>query len=172
MTGSIGCRERRGSGWRRWKCCVRSRRDMIQLPPDFKEFLRLLIARGVEYLIVGGYAVNQYGHTRFTGDLDVWVAVHERNAEQLTAVLREFGFPGAGPELLELGKMIRMGVPPLRIEVLTVISGVDFTDCYGRRMVETVDGLPLTFISLDDLKRNKRASGRTQDLADVERLGG
>ncbi|MGI8436482.1 MAG: hypothetical protein ACR2NX_06200 [Chthoniobacterales bacterium] len=127
----------------------------------------------VEYLLVGGYAVGHYGHPRATGDLDLWVAVDERNATSLFAAVRAFGFdvPALTVDLfLQPKRVIRMGVPPVRIELLTGIDGVDFRDCYARRETTEIDGVIVDIICLEDLKKNKRASGRHQDLSDVEKL--
>lgn len=144
---------------------------MIQLPPDFKEFLRLLNSNNVEYLVVGGYAVNYYGYARATADLDIWVAIAIDNAERVAAVLREFGFLQAEAAVfLEPGKVIRMGVPPVRLEILTTISGVHFAECYERRKEAEIDGIPVNIIGLEDLKRNKQASGRLKDRLDLDRL--
>lgn len=145
----------------------------IRLAPDFKEFLQSLRSAKIEYLLVGGYAVGHYGHPRATGDLDLWVAADERNASALVETVRAFGFdvPELTIELfLQPKRVIRMGVPPVRIELLTGIDGVDFRDCYARREAVEVDGVLVDIISLADLKTNKRASGRHQDLDDVEKL--
>jgi hypothetical protein len=145
----------------------------IELPDDFKEFLRLLRFHGVRYLVVGGWAVIYHGYPRATGDLDVWVAVSPDKAERVIAVLREFGVetPRLSPALfLENDRIVRMGVPPLRIEILTGISGVTFDDCYDGRVDGDLGGAEVSLISLRDLKANKLASGRTKDLADVEEL--
>jgi hypothetical protein len=143
----------------------------IQLPPDFKEFLKLLNSSAVEYLVVGGYAVNYYGYARATADLDIWIGITSENAEATASVVRGFGFSQAQTgAFLDRGKVIRMGVPPVRLEILTTISGVEFSDCYARRREAEIDGVPVNFIRLDDLKRNKRASGRLKDLLDLERL--
>jgi hypothetical protein len=144
----------------------------IQLPPDFKEFLRLLSSSKVEYLVIGGYAVNYYGFARATADLDIWIAIDPGNAERVAGVLRQFGFAQASAAaFLEPGKIIRMGVPPIRLEILTSISGVDFADCYSRALAAELDGVRVNLIHLDDLKRNKRASGRLKDRLDLEELG-
>ena len=145
----------------------------IHLPPDFKEFLQLLNSHQVEYLLIGGYAVGYYGYPRATVDMDVWIATHPQNAEKLVAVLRAFGF--AVPELsadlfLQKNKVVRMGVPPVRIEILTTISGVDFEACYAEREVDVVDGVEVHFLGLEHLKANKKASGRHKDLSDLEHL--
>jgi len=97
----------------------------IQLPSDFREFLKLLNSHDVRYLLIGGYAVNYHGYPRATGDMDIWVDRDPDNAEKVTTVLRQFGFRQASQELFtEPGNVVRMGVSPLRIEVLTTISGV------------------------------------------------
>ena len=143
----------------------------IQLPPDFKEFLKLLNSNQVEYLVIGGYAINYYGFPRATGDLDIWIAIHAENAQRLAKVLRDFGFPQANTgAFLEPRKVIRMGVPPIRLELLTSISGVEFEDCYPRRLEVEWDCIAVNLIQLDDLKRNKRASGRLKDRLDLEQL--
>src|SRR5438270_5539047 len=98
----------------------------IQLPPDFKEFLRLLNSNEVEYLVIGGYAVNYHGYARATADLDIWIGIAPKNAETVARVVREFGFAQAdAAPFLEPGNIIRMGVPPVRLEILTTISGVE-----------------------------------------------
>ncbi|MGH9483155.1 MAG: hypothetical protein ACRD1L_13790, partial [Terriglobales bacterium] len=99
---------------------------MIQLPPDFREFLQLLNSSEIAYLVVGGYAVNYYGFARATADLDIWIASRPDNARRLTQALQAFGFDAAGAEMfLEPGKVVRLGVPPIRIELLTSISGCE-----------------------------------------------
>jgi len=145
----------------------------IQLPSDFKEFLKLLNAHQVEYLLVGGYAVGFHGYPRATADMDIWIAVSPANADRIVAVLREFGFnpPDLSPELfLKKWQIIRMGVPPVRIEINTTISGVDFNDCFAKRVVAELDGVKTNLISLPHLKVNKTAAARHQDIADLEHL--
>lgn len=146
---------------------------MIPLPPDFKEFLRLLNEKSVEYLVVGGFAVGFHGYPRPTGDLDVWISIHPDNTTKVLEVLREFGFGGENlsPALFaKPGTIIRMGVPPLRIEIQTHISGVDFAECYQHRIMGDLDGENVSLINLHDLKQNKRAAARHKDLADLENL--
>lgn len=146
---------------------------MIRLPSDFKEFLQLLNSEQVEYLLVGGYAVAYHGYPRATGDIDIWVALERRNAEKIVAVLHLFGFdlPDLSIEMfLEAERIVRLGVPPFRIEILTTISGVSFADCYAERVTDVMDGVELNFINLKYLKINKRASGRLKDLNDLEHL--
>ena len=146
---------------------------MIHLPKDFRELLQLLNSKKVEYLVVGGYAVALYGYPRATGDMDIWIALSKDNAHRTVEALREFGFdtPQLKEDLfLEKEKNIRMGNPPLRIEILTSIDGVEFAECYRNKRIVTIDDIEVSFISLKDLKKNKKASGRYQDLADLENL--
>ena len=143
----------------------------IRLPRDFSEFLRLLNSKNAEYLLIGGYAVNFHGYSRSTGDMDIWISPRPENISRTVAALRDFGFSSAGPELFDSpDAMVRMGVPPLRLEILTSISGVEFDECFTRRVTGEVDGVPVPIISLDHLKINKRATGRPKDLADLEEL--
>jgi len=143
------------------------------LNPDFKEFAELLNAHRVEYLVVGGYALAAHGHPRYTGDIDFWLARSPDNIERLLAALREFGFGSLALKTEDFtpDAVIQLGQPPRRIDLLMGIDGVAFEDCFRRREVVTIDGLPLNFIGLDDFKANKRASGRLKDLADLEALG-
>lgn len=143
------------------------------LTPDFKEFLQLLDANGVEYLLIGGYAVGYHGYVRATADMDIWVALNPVNAAKAVATLRQFGF--TPPELSEdlflaPDNIVRMGVPPFRIEVITSISGVDFEQCFAERVVDTIDGILVNIISLPRLKINKQASGPDKDLVDLRHL--
>jgi hypothetical protein len=105
--------------------------------------------------------------------MDVWIAVHPENAVRMVAVLREFGFilPELTPELfLQANKIVRMGVPPMRLEISTGISGVDFEECYASRIVDELDGIQVNIIDLPHLKINKKSAGRLKDLADLENL--
>ena len=145
----------------------------INLPPDFKEFLKLLNAHQVEYLLIGGYAVAYHGYPRATADMDIWIALHPRNAEGVVTSLKAFGFdlPELTPELfLKEGQVIRMGVPPVRIEIATSISGVRFEECYAARVVDVLDEVEVNLIDLGHLKANKKAAGRYKDLNDLENL--
>ncbi len=143
------------------------------LPQDFREFLKLLEDEDVAYLLIGGYAVGYYGYPRATADMDVWIAVDPDNARKTCRALRRFGMrtPEMTPELfLDKGKVIRMGIPPMRLEIQTDISGVEFSECFARRHRVDMGGLEVNLISLDDLKVNKLASGRHKDLDDLEHL--
>ena len=124
-------------------------------------------------MLIGGFAVALHGYPRATADMDVWVARHRENAKKLVLCLREFGFdtPNLNPELFDdPNRIVRMGEAPLRIEILTDIDGVNFEDCAARAIHQTVAGEIIPIISLDDLKTNKRASGRAKDLDDLENL--
>lgn len=143
------------------------------LPQDFEDFLKLLNSHRVEFLLIGGYAVGLYGYPRGTADLDVWVSSTAANANRLVDALREFGFdmPELNPSLfMEDDKLVRMGVPPLRIDILTSILGVSFDESFARRKTISVGDVDIPVISLQDLKANKRATGRRQDLTDVDNL--
>jgi hypothetical protein len=145
----------------------------IQLPPDFKEFLQLLNAHQVEYLLVGGYAVGYHGYPRATVDMDIWIGKGSATAEKMVVVLQEFGFdvPNLSADLfLKEDQIVRMGMPPIRLEIFTSIPGVRFEECYPFRVVGELDGIEVSLINLADLKRNKKASGRNKDLADLENL--
>ena len=147
---------------------------MVDLFPDFREFLESLNSAKVEYLVLGGYAVIYYGYVRVTNDLDVWVTTTAKNAERVSRVLREFfGFQpeAVSPELFsEKGKVFVFGRKPVRIDILTGPSGVVFRDCYKRRNVVDWDGVKVPLIALSDLKQNKLASARAKDLADLQNL--
>lgn len=145
----------------------------IRLPEDFREFLRLLKEINVEYLLVGGYAVGFYGYPRPTGDMDIWVSNKQENAEKVNLVLNKFGFssPELSAELFTLEKsIVRMGVPPFKLEIITFIDGVEFEKCYSEKTLAEIDGVEVDLISLENLKINKKASGKLKDLNDLENL--
>ena len=147
--------------------------DAPLLTDDFKEFLRLLNANHVEYLLVGGYAVGLHGYPRATVDMDIWVRPTPTNAARVMTALRAFGFdlPALQPRLFtDPGSIVRFGTPPFRIEVMTTIDGVEFAACAARADVFEIDDLPIPVIGLADLKTNKKAAGRHKDLADLENL--
>lgn len=120
-----------------------------RLPADFRDFLKLLNSRHVEYLLIGGYAVCYHGYYRNTADMDIWIAATPQNAARMVQLIRDFGFdtPKLNEGLfLEKGRMIRMGVEPTRIEILTEISGCNFEECYANRVHDALDGTPVTII--------------------------
>ena len=131
--------------------------DMV-LPPDFKEFLNLLNVKNIRYLLIGGYAVGYHGYPRATNDMDIWIAIEPKTAEQMVIVLKEFGFdtPRLSKELfLKENSIVRMGIAPMRIEILTTISGVKFEECFPQRVVDEIDGIEVNIINLKQLKINK-----------------
>jgi Nucleotidyl transferase AbiEii toxin, Type IV TA system len=144
-----------------------------QLTPEFREFLACLNRAGVEYLLVGGYAVNHYGYHRFTEDIDFWIAVSDANLDLLLAAIRDFfgeDLAGLDKRFLQENEALFLGRVPNKIEVFKHCSGLEFSDAYRRREETTIDGEPVKLISLVDLRRNKRASGRNKDLADLDNL--
>lgn len=144
-----------------------------RLPRDFRDFLRLLEDERVDYLLIGGYAVGYYGYPRATADMDVWIAVNPANAGKTVRAMERFGMrsPDLTTELfLDKGKIIRLGLPPFRLEIQTDISGVEFDACFARRRRVDMGGVEINLIDLGDLKTNKRASGRHKDLDDLEHL--
>jgi predicted nucleotidyltransferase len=143
------------------------------LNQDFREFLQSLNDNGVRYLVIGGYAVAFHGHPRYTKDLDVWIALDAENAANMVKALAQFGFASLGlkeEDFLVADQIVQLGYPPKRIDVLVTLAGVDFETCYAARVQTDEDGLSINFIDLESLKRNKRAAGRHQDLADLENL--
>ncbi|MFT5144352.1 MAG: putative nucleotidyltransferase [Rhodothermales bacterium] len=145
----------------------------MNLAPDFKEFVASLHASKVRLLIVGGYAVAFHGHPRYTKDLDVWIEISAENAARVVNALIDFGFAqlGLGAEdFMTPKRVIQLGRPPLRIDLVTSIDGVDFADCFETKETLLLDGLEVPFIGLEALRKNKRATGRSQDVADLDHL--
>ena len=145
----------------------------MKIQSDLKEFIALMNSNGVEYVVVGGHAVAYHGYPRFTGGLDFFVRPSAENAARIILVLRSFGFKDTAdlePVLLEPGKVIQIGRPPNRIDLLTGISGVDFDQTLATSAATELDGLPVRIIGFAALLENKNASGRAKDKADVEQL--
>jgi hypothetical protein len=143
------------------------------LNQDFKEFIQSLNNNQVRYLIVGGYAVALHGHPRYTKDINIWVESSRENVSRLVDALDEFGFASLGltsKDFLEPNQIIQLGYPPNRIDILTSLKGIEFTACYALRVIVSVEEVEVSFIDLDNLKENKKATGRLQDLADLENL--
>lgn len=143
------------------------------LNQDFKEFIQFLNDNHVRYLVVGGYAVALHGHPRYTKDIDIWIEISPENANNLIHALEAFGFGSLGlksEDFVTPDQIIQLGYPPNRIDLLTTIDGVNFEICYPLRVEVMIDNIVVNFIDLDNLKKNKRASGRMQDLADLENL--
>ena len=141
------------------------------LTKDFVEFIKRCVARDVKFLIVGGYALAAHGHPRVTKDLDVWIMIDPDNAERLVDALEDFGMGSVGlqpSDFLESDVVVELGCPPVRIDLITSASGVDFTGCWDRRVIVQVGSVEAGFISEADLIGNKKASARPQDLVDVD----
>jgi hypothetical protein len=141
--------------------------------PDYKELLQLLNEFEVEYLIVGGFAVMKYGEPRYTKDLDVWVHSSASNSLRLIEALKKFGAPlhndGITAETFREKQVVyQIGIAPIRIDILTEITGIEFVDAWKNRVPSTFFGVPVQFISKGDLETNKRALGRASDLKDLK----
>ena len=140
---------------------------------DFRELLRVFEKHRIRYLIVGGYAVMKYSEPRFTKDLDVFIATDRGNAEGVYSALKEFGAPLQGltaDDFTHQGYFYQMGKPPLRVDIMMSLQGIEFDEAWRNREVVQVDDLRVPFISRTDLIRTKESSGRPQDKIDVERL--
>jgi predicted nucleotidyltransferase len=143
------------------------------LSKDFKEFIELLNGHNVRYLVVGGYAVAFHGYPRYTKDLDVWIELSPENADNMIKALEEFGFGSLmlkTEDFLESDQIIQLGYSPNRIDILTTLKKLKFKDSYKARIEIEIQGIKINFIDLENLKLNKRATGRPQDLADAENL--
>ena len=141
--------------------------------PDFRDLLSAFNAHGVEYLVVGAHALAAHGHVRATKGLDVWVRPGAGNAARVLAALTTFGAPLQDlreEDLARPGLVFQIGVAPVRVDVITVIDGVEFEDAWPDRLKATLGGLQVPVLSRHHLLANKKAAGRLQDLADVERL--
>jgi len=145
----------------------------VKLSKDLREFVELLNSHAVEYVVVGGHAVAYHGYPRYTGDIDLFIRPTEPNAELMLAVLDAFGFGDVGvtrDDFTTPGRIVQLGLPPNRIDLLTGITGVAFDEVWINRVPASLDGIPVSLIGREELLRNKRASGRAKDLADVEAL--
>lgn len=143
------------------------------LNKDFREFIELLNSNKVKYLLVGGYAIAFHGHPRYTKDLDIWLEASEENATSVLRALNDFGFGGldvSKSDFLQKGMVVQLGYPPNRIDLINSPDGVDFAECYETKIEIEIDDLKISVIDLENLKKNKKASGRLQDLADLEKL--
>ena len=147
--------------------------DTVILSRDFKEFLKLLNSHKVKYLLIGGYAVGYHGYVRATADIDIWIPIDEETAGEMVNIITEFGFPVeilSKKLFLEKENVIQMGVPPFRIDILTSISGVEFPECYQKRVKDLIDGVEVNIIDIDSLRKSKKAAGRDKDNIDIKHL--
>ena len=145
----------------------------MELNPDFQEFLRSFVGHDVRFLIVGGYALAAHGHPRYTKDLDVWVWTDPSNSQRVVAAVEEFGFSGLGltaADFEDPDVVVQLGREPQRIDILTFATGLVFTEAYEHRVMVDVGGLQVPFVSVDDLRTNKLATGRLRDRADASDL--
>ena len=145
----------------------------MALTRDFKEFIALLNDDDVRYLIVGGYAVAFHGHPRYTKDLDIWIDPKRENIDKLLRTLDQFGFGSLGlkPEdFSDPEEIVQLGLPPNRIDLFTGLKGVAFNRCFDAKSEIEIDGVTAYVIDLEGLKKNKKATGRPQDLADLSNL--
>jgi len=145
----------------------------MELDKDFREFIELLSAHKVEYLVIGGYAVNFHGYPRYTKDIDFWIWMTKENSEKIMTVLMEFGFGSLGlksDDFLVSENIIQLGYEPYRIDIIMNVDGLEFEPSYQNRSSVKIGNTLVDFLSIDDLILAKRYSGRLQDLADAEQL--
>jgi len=147
----------------------------MKLQKDLREFIELLNSVAAKYVIVGGYAVAYHGHPRFTGDIDIFIEASETNALKMEEVIRRFGFQETGltaRDFMQPDSIVQLGLPPNRIDLITSLDEVNFAEAWADRIEASLDGTPVRVISKDLLLRNKRASGRARDIADIEEITG
>lgn len=147
----------------------------MELAPDFNEFFELLNAHNVEFVVVGGYALALHGAPRYTGDLDILVNPAPENAARLLTAVGAFGFPTDALSVARIADprcLIQMGTPPVQLHVMSAIDGVTWEQVWEGHEVAILGGAPIPFIGRQAFLQNKRAAGRTKDLADIEALGG
>lgn len=147
--------------------------ENVLLSPEFLAFLKCLNDEKVEYLLIGGYAVNLHGYARATGDLDVWIAMRPVNAQAIIRAFDRFGFDVDGLDetiFIKPRSIVRFGEPPMKVEVVTSIGGVEFEQCQVSAQSFEIAGVLIPVIGLKDLRINKAASGRPKDLIDLEHL--
>jgi hypothetical protein len=145
--------------------------EKMQLPADFKEFIQYLNEFDVHYLLVGGWAVGIYGNPRATKDIDFLISTDDENINKLQKALFKFGAPTVDNAVFqERGNVFRLGRSPIQIDLINEASGINFKDCYTNRKVLSVQDITISIISKEDLIKNKKASGRHRDLADIESM--
>lgn len=146
----------------------------MEIQPDFKELLALLNAHNVDYVIVGAYALAFHGAPRFTGDIDIFVKPDTKNAESILAALKEFGFDSLDlkkSDFQQPENVIQLGVPPVRVDLLTSLTDVLWQQAYSGRVEGAYGDVPVYFLGRKEFLTNKKALGRKKDLADIEALG-
>ena len=146
----------------------------MEIQQDFKDLLELFNAHKVEYIIVGGYALAFHGAPRYTGDIDIFVKPDDKNAAHIMSSLKEFGFGSVGlvaQDFDKPGQVVQLGVPPVRIDIITSITGVSWDEAFSHRIPGKYGEVQVHYIGYEEFIRNKRAIGRKKDLADLEALG-
>lgn len=146
---------------------------MLEVKKDYKELLELLNGKKVEYLIVGAYALAFHGHPRFTGDIDIFVNSTDENARKIIEALNEFGFESLGLEpddFQQPDNIIQLGFSPIRIDFLTSIDGVTWDEALNGSVTGTYGDIPVKYLGKNEFIKNKKASGRLKDLADIEEI--
>ena len=141
--------------------------------PDFRELLKIFEKHKIRYLVVGGYAVMKYSEPRFTKDLDIFIATDQKNANSVYAALKEFGAPLknlTSDDFTQKGYFYQMGRPPIRVDIMMSIPGIEFDEAWEKREVVKLDNLKVFFISRSDLIIAKEASARPQDKIDIDKL--
>jgi hypothetical protein len=170
----IGRLNRTRHGWRLWsKSGGNTIGGDTVLNQDFREFIESLNDNGVRYLVIGGYAVALHGYPRYTKDIDIWIDLSSENAVNMVRALEQFGFGSLQLQAADFSvpeQIIQLGYPPNRIDIITTPPGVEFESCYAQRVQVEIEAVVVDFIDLENLKKNKLASGRLQDLADIENL--
>lgn len=147
----------------------------MEVQKDFKELLELLNSKGAEYLIVGGYALALHGAPRYTGDLDLYVKPDPENASKIMEALEEFGFGTVGLKQEDFhtpDQIIQLGVPPVRVDLITSISGVSWEEALAGSVEAKYGNVPLRILGREEFIKNKKTVGRARDLADVEAING
>lgn len=145
----------------------------MDLNKDFKEFIALLNEHEVDYLVVGGYAVNLHGYPRYTKDIDFWIWMTEENISRLLSAISSFGMGALGLDhstFSDPDSIVQLGYEPHRIDLLMDINGVDFQQCFSRKNITEVEDVKVNFLHIRDLIKAKKEAGRLQDLADAEQL--
>jgi hypothetical protein len=145
----------------------------MDLNRDYQELLQSFVSHNVRFLIVGGYALAAHGHPRYTKDLDIWVWTDPSNAERIVKSLKGFGFDGLGLTALDFQEpdvVVQLGREPLRVDILTFATGLDFVTAYENRIMVSIGNLEVPFVSIGDLRTNKLATGRLRDIADAADL--
>jgi hypothetical protein len=146
----------------------------VEIQQDFRDLLHLFNEQNVNYLVVGGYALAFHGAPRFTGDIDLWVRTSTENADKIINALNEFGFGSLGinkQDLTQDDQVLQLGYPPIRIDIMTSIDGVNFDEAFNNSLITNYGDIQIKIISKEDFIKNKRATGRYKDLADIEALG-